>query len=176
MRNLAIWIFVCSPHDNCEILKFICSLLNQKYFKISFCKSYFWYASFISIHSINSDCSSKRAIPSHSSFSSNCFISLSLSTVSVILGKVVNISSSTVLSLDSRNKSCDKNHIFKSFKISISHLSARDGFNNIFRNVDFHAQFFPIKAILSCGFILRSVSSKRIVDHSCLYKPFIVII
>ena len=117
---------------------------------------------------LNSDCSSSRAIPSHSPFSSNSFISLSLSTVFVISGKVVSISSSTVLSLDSRNKSCERNQIFKSLRISISHLSASVGLRSIFKNVDFPAPFFPMRAILSCGFILRSVSSKSIVDHSCL--------
>jgi hypothetical protein len=130
----------------------------------------------MSIHSINSDCSSNRAILSHSSLSSNCFISLSLSTVFVTSGKVVNISSITVLSLDSRNKSCERNQIFRSFNISISPLSANAGLSNIFKNVDFHAPFLPINAILSCGFILKSVSSKRIVDQSCLDNHFIVII
>jgi hypothetical protein len=130
----------------------------------------------VSIHSINSDCSSNNAIPSHSPLSNNSLISLSLSTVLVTSGKVVNISSITVLSLDSRNKSCERNQIFRSLSISISHLSANDGLRSIFRNVDFQAPFLPISAILSCGFILKSASSKRIVDHSCFDSHFMVII
>ena len=86
-RNLAIWTLVCSPQESFEIGKCSCSLLNQKYFKISICKSYFWYASFAIIHSISSPCSWIKAIGSHSPVSSKCLISSSLSTVFVTFWK-----------------------------------------------------------------------------------------
>jgi hypothetical protein len=103
----------------------------------------------MSIHSIISHCSSKRAIQSHSSVSSSFFISSNLSTLLVTSGNVVIISSNTVLSLDSRNKSWERYQIFKSLRISISPLSAKVGSNKIFKNVDFPAQFFQTRAILS---------------------------
>ena len=92
----------------------------------------------------------------------------------MISGNVVNISSDTVLSLDSRNKSCERNQIFVSFKISISPRSASSGLRSILRKVDFPAPFFPTSAILSSGLILSSASSKRIVEPSCLQRPLMV--
>ena len=61
-------------------------------------------------------CSSMSSIEFSGFSSKSFFISSSLWTFAVISGKVVSISSATVLSLDSRNKSCERNQIFVSFK------------------------------------------------------------
>ena len=65
-------------------------------------------------------CSSMSSIEFCVFLSKSLLISSSLWTFAVISGNVVSISSDTVLSLDSRNKSCERNQIFVSFKISIS--------------------------------------------------------
>ena len=174
-RNFAIWTLVCSPQESFKIGKCNCSEVNQKYFKISICKSYFWYASFAIIHSMSSPCSWIKAIGSHSPVSSKYLISSSLSTVFVTSGNVVFISSITSLSLFSQRRSWERNQIFVSFNISISPWSANSGLSKILRNVDFPAPFLPTRAILSSGLILRSAPSKRIVDQSCLLSPFMVI-
>ena len=127
-----------------------------------------------SIRSIISFCSSISSIEFSGFSSKSLLISSSLCTFAVISGNVVSISSATVLSLDSRNKSCERNQIFVSFKISISPRSASSGLRSILRKVDFPAPFFPTSAILSSGLILSSASSKRIVEPSCLQRPLMV--
>ena len=162
-RNFAIWTLVCSHHESCEIFRFNWSFVNQKYFKISVCNQYFWYQSLFIIRWISSFCSSTSSIEFSGSDFSNSFISSNLFAFAVMSGNAVSISSFNNLSLLSQKISWDINHILIHFGISSNHWSMFSFQISTFKSVDFHAQFFQIKAISSQYLIFNSA-----VFPSCL--------
>jgi len=105
----------------------------------------------------------------HISFN-NFSISCNLSIASLISGKQVFISSSTVCSSFARNKSCERYQILTQLAISIIQNPDSSFHINIFKRVDFQLPFFHIKATSSPKRSCKFASSKRIVFQICLSK------